>query len=140
MFRDGIGERAAEAPCMVWPLQDIKNDLTQLQDWETDPHHREMIKTVSRVVQGMEIKALGAVLDVLTGGRLRTRTNALHQLYRLWGDTQELGRAAHAIRRTGRMRASFVELVGTHMLFAYGESLERGGVSIHAAKNAHRER
>ena len=36
---------------------------------------------------------------------------------------EQLGQAAHAIRRAPCLRASFVDLVGTHMLFASGETL-----------------
>ena len=103
-------------------LQDLKKDLVDLQEWERDPKMRDMIKTVSRVVQSMEIRALGSVMDVLKGGRLM-RPNALQQLYRLWGDTRELGLAAHAIRRAPCMRAAFVELVlNSSHKNAYGAS------------------
>jgi hypothetical protein len=104
-----------------------------LQKWEIDPRHRDLVKTVSRVVQSMEVKALDAVESMLGNGTVEGAT-ALQHLKRLSGHEGDMAVAAHTLRRTPRTRNALVGLVGTEMLVAGGSTFERTGTQIHASK------
>ena len=114
-------------------VKDLMKNVKALQKWEIDPRHRDLVKTVSRVVQSMEVKALDAVESMLGNGTVEGVV-ALQHLRRLSGHEGDMAVAAHTLRRTPRTRNALVGLVGTEMLVAGGSTFERTGTQIHASK------
>lgn len=122
-------------------LDKFLTNVSKLTDWEdkSNSSAKETVKTVSRVVQSFEKKAVRNILNLLESGNL-SKAQALNHLNRLrggpYGDISDI---AHTLRRSTITYDAFANLVAAEILFSDGTNGSRN-TSIHLSKRLDFER
>lgn len=123
-------------------LDKFLNNVSKLTDWEdhsSSDSARESVKTVSRIVQSFEKKAVRNILNLMESGNVK-KTVALNHLNRLrggvYGDIDDI---AHTLRRSTTTYDCFATLVASEILFSDGTNGSRN-TSIHLSKRLDFER
>lgn len=119
--------------------------VDQLMDWEERSYKRNVVKTVSRIVQSYELDAVRNIISVLATGQLKRRSAEAH-LARLLGNTGDIRvtpngvePVAHTLRRNPTLSDLFVGVVASELILAV---VCGGGssVSIHMSRLRHAAR
>jgi hypothetical protein len=122
-------------------LDKFLNNVSKLTDWEDhgSSASKETVKTVSRIVQSFEKKAVRNILNLMESGSV-SKVIALNHLNRLrggnYGDVDDI---CHALRRSSITYDAFATLVAAEILFSDGTSGSRN-TSIHISKRLDFER
>ena len=122
-------------------LEKFLNNVSKLTDWEDQNENasKETVKTVSRIVQSFEKKAVRNILNLLESGNV-VKTIALNHLNRLrggiYGDVDDI---SHTLRRSTITYDAFANLVAAEILFSDGTNGSRN-TSIHLSKRLDFER
>lgn len=122
-------------------LEKFLSNVSKLTDWEdrTSNSAKETVKTVSRIVQSFEKKAVRNILNLLESGNV-AKVVALNHLNRLrggiYGDIDDI---AHTLRRSLITYDAFATLVSAEILFSDGTNGSRN-TSIHLSKRLDFER
>ena len=122
-------------------LDKFLNNVSKLTDWEdhTSSASKETVKTVSRIVQSFEKKAVRNILNLTESGSV-SKVTALNHLNRLrggnYGDVDDI---CHSLRRSSITYDAFATLVAAEILFSDGTSGSRN-TSIHISKRLDFER
>ncbi len=122
-------------------LDKFLSNVSKLTDWEDKSSNsaKETVKTVSRVVQSFEKKAVRNILNLLESGSVN-KAQALNHLNRLrggpYGDISDI---AHTLRRSTITYDTFANLVAAEILFSDGTNGSRN-TSIHLSKRLDFER
>lgn len=122
-------------------LDKFLSNVSKLTDWEdhSGDSAKESVKTVSRIVQSFEKKAVRNILNLLESGNVK-KAVALNHLNRLrggaYGDIDDI---AHTLRRSTSTYDCFAALVAAEILFSDGTNGSRN-TSIHLSKRLDFER
>ena len=122
-------------------LDKFLNNVSKLTDWEDHNSNasKETVKTVSRIVQSFEKKAVRNIINLLES-RNASKAIALQHMNRLrggaYGDVADI---SHTLRRATATYDAFATLVAAEILFSDGTNGSRN-TSIHLSKRLDFER
>lgn len=122
-------------------LDKFLNNVSKLTEWEDHNNNsaKETVKTVSRVVQSFEKKAVRNILNLLESGSV-SKSIALNHLNRLRGGNYgDVDGISHTLRRSTVTYDTFANLVSAEILFSDGTNGSRN-TSIHLSKRLDFER
>ena len=131
---------AATSGPMVQDAEDVDRFLStvdRLTEWDRHTHSddaaRESVKTVSRMVQSFEKKAVMALLGLLQAGSIRNPM-ALQHLQRLRGSSAgDVDVIAHSLRRSPHTYVAFASLVASELILSEANSGSKN-ISINTAR------
>lgn len=134
------------------PAQDAQDvdrflhTVDRLAEWDRqtasmDDTVRESVKTVSRMVQSFEKKAVMTLLSLLQSGSMRSSNSAaLHHLQRLRNTaTSDIDSIAHSLRRSPHTYIAFASLVAAELVLSEANSGSKN-ISINTARRMDQER
>jgi hypothetical protein len=122
-------------------LDKFLSNVNKLTDWEDQNSHssKETVKTVSRIVQSFEKKAVRDILNLLESGNVN-KVVALNHLNRLRGGSHgDVDEISHTLRRSTVTYDAFANLVAAEILFSDATNGSRN-TSIHLSKRLDFER
>jgi hypothetical protein len=122
-------------------LDKFLSNVSKLTEWEEQNKNsaKETVKTVSRIVQSFEKKAVRNILNLLESGTVN-KAIALNHLNRLRGGLHgDVDAICHTLRRSSITYDCFASLVSAEILFSDGTNGSRN-TSIHLSKRLDFER
>jgi hypothetical protein len=98
--------------------------VSRLTEWDAGGNEQQAIKTVSRMVQSFEKKAILSLISLLEAGTIQNPA-ALSHLHRLRGPHGDVDPVTHALRRAPYTYVAFANLVAAELLLAEGTNGSR---------------